>query len=98
VFLGRVLAGRVVGQETRYEVEVRRRYRQRFPLLSREYVWVPNACGCPPLRDGGRYVLMATRHVNYERTLNRVLLPDGGYARPWTPREERLLGEAAGVC
>ncbi|NXJ84978.1 ATL5 protein, partial [Trogon melanurus] len=99
VFQGRILARRLVGQETRYEVEVTTPpYRHRFPLVSREYVWVPNACDCPPLREGGRYLLMARRHVNYERTLNRILLRDDGYARPWTPREERLVREAARHC
>ncbi|KAM9215461.1 ADAMTS-like protein 5 [Leptosomus discolor] len=98
VFQGRILAQRLVGQETRYEVEVKTPYRHRFPLVSREYVWVPNTCGCPPLREGGEYLLMARRHVNYERTLNRLLLRDDGYARPWTPREERLVREAARHC
>ena len=98
VFQGRILARRLVGQETRYEVEVKTPYRHRFPLVPREYVWVPNACGCPPLREGGEYLLMARRHVNYERTLNRILLQDDGYARPWTPREDRLVREAARHC
>uniref|UniRef100_A0A8C8A3S5 ADAMTS like 5 n=1 Tax=Otus sunia TaxID=257818 RepID=A0A8C8A3S5_9STRI len=98
VFQGRILARRLVGQETRYEVEVKTPYRHRFPLVPREYVWVPNTCGCPPLREGGQYLLMARRHVNYERTLNRLLLQDGGYARPWTPREDRLVREAARHC
>ncbi|CAM9764780.1 unnamed protein product, partial [Bubo scandiacus] len=53
VFQGRILARRLVGQETRYEVEVKTPYRHRFPLVPREYVWVPNTCGCPPLREGG---------------------------------------------
>ncbi|XP_030365021.1 ADAMTS-like protein 5 isoform X2 [Strigops habroptila] len=98
VFQGRILARRLVGQETRYEVEVKTLYRHRFPLVRREYVWVPNACGCPPLREGGEYLLMARQHVNYERTLNRILLQDDGYARPWTPREDRLVREAARHC
>ncbi|XP_056368338.1 ADAMTS-like protein 5, partial [Oenanthe melanoleuca] len=98
VFHGRILARSVVGQETRYEVEVAARYRQRFPLVSREYLWVPSTCGCPALRQGGEYLLMARRHVNHEHTLNRILLQDGGYARPWTPREERLVREAARHC
>ncbi|XP_061330571.1 ADAMTS-like protein 5 [Pezoporus flaviventris] len=97
-FRGRILARRLVGQETRYEVEVTAPYRQRSPLLRREYLWVPNACACPPLREGAEYVLMARRHVNYERTLNRILLQDDGYARPWTPREDRLVREAARHC
>ncbi|XP_005060225.1 PREDICTED: ADAMTS-like protein 5 [Ficedula albicollis] len=98
VFHGRILARSVVGQETRYEVEVAARYRQRFPLVSREYLWVPSTCGCPALRQGGEYLLMARRHVNHEHTLNRILLQDGGYARPWTPREARLVREAARHC
>ncbi|XP_064031336.1 ADAMTS-like protein 5 isoform X3 [Pogoniulus pusillus] len=98
VFQGRILARRSVGQETRYEVEVKTRYRQRSPLVAREYLWVPNTCGCPPLREGGEYLLMAWRHVNHEQTLNRVLLRPDGYARPWTPREERLVREAARSC
>ncbi|XP_071583748.1 ADAMTS-like protein 5 isoform X3 [Heliangelus exortis] len=98
VFQGRILARRLVGQETRYEVEVKTPYRRRFPLVSREYLWVPNTCGCPPLREGHQYLLMARRHVNHEHTLNRILLQDDGYARPWSPREERLVREAARHC
>ncbi|NXR09012.1 ATL5 protein, partial [Semnornis frantzii] len=70
----------------------------RSPLVSREYLWVPNTCGCPPLQEGGDYLLMAWRHVNHEQTLNRILLPPDGYARPWTPREEQLVRGAAGSC
>ncbi|KAM6235869.1 ADAMTS-like protein 5 isoform 3-T3 [Porphyrio hochstetteri] len=98
VFRGRILARRLVGQETRYEVEVKTPYRHRFPLVPREYLWVPNTCGCPPLREGDEYLLMARRHVNYEHTLNRILLQGDGYARPWTLREHRLVQEAARRC
>ncbi|OWK49544.1 ADAMTS-like protein 5 [Lonchura striata] len=98
VFHGRILARRVVGRETRYEVEVKARYRQLFPLVAREYLWVPSTCGCPTLHEGGEYLLMARRHVNHEHTLNRILLQDHGYARPWTPREARLVRDAARHC
>ncbi|KAM6993178.1 ADAMTS-like protein 5 [Passerculus sandwichensis] len=98
VFRGRILARRLVGRETRYEVAVQARYRQRFPLVAREYLWVPSTCGCPALLEGAEYVLMARRHVNHEHTLNRVLLPPDGYARPWTAREARLVREAARHC
>ncbi|NXI87328.1 ATL5 protein, partial [Rhipidura dahli] len=98
VFHGRILARRVVGQETRYEVEVKAPYRHRFPLVSREYLWVPGTCGCPELREGAEYLLMAQRHVNREHTLNRIVLQHGAYARPWTRREARLVREAARHC
>ncbi|KAG6926439.1 ADAMTS like 5 [Chelydra serpentina] len=98
VFRARILAKRPIGQETRYDVQVKHTYRNRFPLVHREYVWVPNACDCPPLLERREYLLMARRHVNYEHTLNRILLPRGGYARPWSPREDTLLRDVAGHC
>ncbi|NXD17169.1 ATL5 protein, partial [Nothocercus nigrocapillus] len=98
VFQARIVATQPVGQETRHEVRVLARYRHRFPLLPREYVWVPSACGCPRLQRGRRYVLMARRHVNRERTLNRIVLRADGYAQPWSAREERRVREAVRRC
>ncbi|XP_062452422.1 ADAMTS-like protein 5 isoform X1 [Rhea pennata] len=98
VFQARILAVHTVGQETRYEVQVKTPYRHRFPLVSREYVWVSNTCGCPRLLPGRQYLLMARRHVNHEHTLNRILLQDDSYARPWSPREDRLVRDAARRC
>ncbi|XP_065434569.1 ADAMTS-like protein 5 isoform X3 [Chrysemys picta bellii] len=98
VFRARILAKRPIGQETRYDVQVKHTYRNRFPLVHREYVWVSNACDCPPLLERREYLLMARRHVNYEHTLNRILLQRGSYARPWSPREDQLLRDIAGHC
>ncbi|NWX92441.1 ATL5 protein, partial [Nothoprocta pentlandii] len=98
VFQARIVATQLVGQETRHEVRVLTRYRRRFPLLPREYVWVPSTCGCPRLQRGRRYVLMVQRHINREHTLNRIVLRTDGYARPWSVREERRVREAAHRC
>lgn len=98
MFRARILAKRPVGQETRYDVQVQHTYRNRFPLVHREYVWVPDACDCPALLERREYLLMARRHVNYEHTLNRILLPRGSYTRPWSPREDALLRDIAGRC
>ncbi|XP_030396400.1 ADAMTS-like protein 5 [Gopherus evgoodei] len=98
VFRARILAKRPIGQEMRYDVQVKHTYRNRFPLVHREYVWVSNACDCPQLLERREYLLMARRHVNYEHTLNRILLQRGSYARPWSPREDKLLWDIAGHC
>ncbi|XP_032992689.1 ADAMTS-like protein 5 isoform X1 [Lacerta agilis] len=98
VFRARILSKRRVGQETRYDVQVLHTYRNRFPVVRREFVWVPDACDCPLLAEQREYVLMARRHVNYEHTLNRLLLPRGGYARPWTPREDLQLRDVPKHC
>ncbi|XP_070587393.1 LOW QUALITY PROTEIN: ADAMTS-like protein 5 [Erythrolamprus reginae] len=98
VFRARILSKRYVGAETRYDVQVQQTYRNRFPLRSREFLWVPNACDCPPLLERREYLLMARNHVNFEQTLNRLLLQRGGYARLWSPREDLLLRDAAPRC
>ncbi|XP_058019756.1 ADAMTS-like protein 5 isoform X5 [Ahaetulla prasina] len=98
VFRARILSKRYVGSETRYDVQVQQTYRNRFPLRSREYLWVPNTCDCPHLLERREYLLMARNHVNFEQTLNRLLLQSGGYARPWSPREDLLLRDAAPRC
>uniref|UniRef100_A0A8D0L5D2 ADAMTS like 5 n=1 Tax=Sphenodon punctatus TaxID=8508 RepID=A0A8D0L5D2_SPHPU len=98
VFRARILAKRPIGQEMRYDVQVQHTYRNRYPIVHREYVWVSNACNCPLLAERREYVLMARRHVNYEHTLNRILLQRGSYARPWTPREDMQLRAAARTC
>uniref|UniRef100_A0A8C6V9W0 ADAMTS like 5 n=1 Tax=Naja naja TaxID=35670 RepID=A0A8C6V9W0_NAJNA len=98
VFRARILSKRYVGSETRYDVQVQQTYRNRFPLRSREYVWVPNTCDCPYLLERREYLFMARNHVNFEQTLNRLLLQRDGYARPWSPREDLLLRDAAQRC
>uniref|UniRef100_A0A8C8SLC6 NTR domain-containing protein n=1 Tax=Pelusios castaneus TaxID=367368 RepID=A0A8C8SLC6_9SAUR len=98
VFRARILAKRQLGQETRYDVQVKHTYHNRSPLVHREYVWVSNACDCPQLLERREYLLMARRHVNYEHTLNRILLQRGSYARPWSPREDMLLRDIAVHC
>ncbi|XP_034281730.1 ADAMTS-like protein 5 isoform X2 [Pantherophis guttatus] len=98
VFRARILSKRYVGSETRYDVQVQQTYRNRYPLRSREYLWVPNTCDCPHLLERREYLLMTRNHVNFEQTLNRLLLQRGGYARPWSPREDLLLRDAALRC
>ncbi|XP_063003158.1 ADAMTS-like protein 5 [Elgaria multicarinata webbii] len=98
VFRARILSKRYVGQETRYDVQVKHTYHNRFPIIHREYVWVSNTCDCPMLAERREYVLMARRHVNFEHTLNRILLQRWSYARPWSPREDLQLRDVPKHC
>ncbi|XP_030045505.1 ADAMTS-like protein 5 isoform X1 [Microcaecilia unicolor] len=91
VFRGKVISKKTVGHETRYEVQVILTYKNNFPIVRREYVWVPNLCDCPNLLEKREYVLMAQRHVNFEHTLNRILLDSASFVRPYRPKEEKLL-------
>lgn len=73
-------------------------YRNRFVIGRREFVWVSNTCDCPLLVERREYVLMARQHVNYEHTLNRILLQRSSYARPWSPREDLQLRDVGKHC
>lgn len=85
------------GSESRIEVRVLESYRNRFPLLSREFLWAPDQC-CPLLERGRQYILMLRRHVNHEVTLNRLLLESDSYYAPYRPREDKHLRELQGSC
>ncbi|XP_048376486.2 ADAMTS-like protein 5 isoform X2 [Stegostoma tigrinum] len=94
----RIINKRIVGLETRYDVDVLKAYKKSFALLRREYLWVPNTCDCPRMVEMKQYVVIARRHVNYERTLNRVLLGADSFVRRYRPREDRLMRGLDGEC
>ncbi|MEQ2216640.1 hypothetical protein XENOCAPTIV_019671 [Xenoophorus captivus] len=86
------------GEETRYDVQIIHTYRNRFRLEHREFLWVPNLCDCPDLQVGRQYILMVRRHINYEHTLNRILLEEESYVVPYRPREDELLRPLERLC
>uniref|UniRef100_A0A8B9JPG5 ADAMTS like 5 n=1 Tax=Astyanax mexicanus TaxID=7994 RepID=A0A8B9JPG5_ASTMX len=96
--VAKVLGKVYVGVETRYDVQIIHTYRNRYHLEHREYLWAPNRCDCPLLEEGYQYVLMVRRHINYEQTLNRILLEEDSYAQPYRPREDSLLRPLEELC
>ncbi|XP_053558748.1 ADAMTS-like protein 5 isoform X2 [Bombina bombina] len=93
-----VLGKRLLGHETRYDILVKHAYKNKFPIVHREYIWVSNICDCPQLLEQQEYLIMASRHVNYEHTLNRILLSAESYVRPWSPREDQQLQHVKKRC
>ncbi|XP_028298079.1 ADAMTS-like protein 5 [Gouania willdenowi] len=98
VFRAKVVRKLYRGEETRYDVQIIHTYRNRFRLEHREFLWVPNVCDCPQLDVGRQYILMARRHINHERTLNRILLEEDSYATMFRAREDELLRPLRKVC
>lgn len=98
VFRAEILQKRFLGSETRYDVQIVQTYRNRFRLEHREFVWAADQCDCPLLEPGRQYVLMVRRHINHERTLNRILLEPGSYTSPYRPREDALLLPLLRLC
>lgn len=98
VFRGRIVSKKIVGKETCYDVQVVITYKNNFPILRREYMWVPNTCDCPSLLEKREYILMARRHVNYEKTLNRILLETDSFVRLYKPKEDKMLRDLDQEC
>ncbi|XP_048470252.1 ADAMTS-like protein 5 isoform X1 [Rhincodon typus] len=98
VFRGRVLRKAVVGSETRYDVQIRQTYKNKYPIVHREYIWVPNTCDCPYILEKREYIMMARRHVNFEQTLNRILLEHNSFVRLWQPKEDLMLRDINKYC
>ncbi|KAA0723624.1 Papilin Precursor [Triplophysa tibetana] len=98
VFRAKVLEKVYHGQETRFDVQIIHTYRNRYRMEHREFLWAPNKCDCPYLEVGHQYILMLRRHINYERTLNRILLDEDSYVQPYRAREDSLLRPLEGLC
>nr|XP_014346178.1 PREDICTED: ADAMTS-like protein 5 [Latimeria chalumnae] len=98
VFRAKIHGKKIVGLETRYDVLVKHTYKNNFPIVHREYIWVSGTCDCPEVLEKREYVLMARRHVNYEHTLNRILLEQNSYVKLWSPREDILLRDLNKHC
>ncbi|XP_067824486.1 ADAMTS-like protein 5 [Heptranchias perlo] len=98
VFRGRILGKRIVGSETRYDVQIKQTYKNQYPIVHREYIWVPNTCDCPYLLEKREYIMMARRHVNFEQTLNRILLEHNSFVRLWQPKEDLMLRDMDKYC
>lgn len=98
VFQARVVGRHRQAQETRYEVHIQLIYKNRWPLRTREYVWAPGHCPCPPLAPHREYLMAVRRLVSPEGTQDRLLLPHAGYARPWSPAEDSRIRLAARRC
>lgn len=98
MFRARVVGKAYRGEETRYDVQVIHTYRNSFRLEHREFLWAPNQCDCPHLETGRQYVLMVRRHINHERTLNRILLEEDSYVAAYRPREDQLLRQHERLC
>ncbi|OCT89688.1 ADAMTS-like protein 5 [Xenopus laevis] len=98
VFRGRVISKKAVGKETCYDMLVVMTYKNNFPILRREYIWVPNTCDCPNMLEKREYIIMARRHVNYEHTLNRILLETHSFVRSYSPKEDKMLRDLDKEC
>uniref|UniRef100_UPI00398F579E ADAMTS-like protein 5 isoform X2 n=1 Tax=Pristiophorus japonicus TaxID=55135 RepID=UPI00398F579E len=98
VFRGRILGKKIVGSETRYDVQVKQTYKNQYPIVHREYIWVPNTCDCPYILEKREYIMMARQHVNFEQTLNRILLEHNSFVRLWQPKEDLMLRDMDKYC
>ncbi|XP_071460640.1 ADAMTS-like protein 5 isoform X4 [Marmota flaviventris] len=98
VFQARVVGRHRQAQETRYEVHIQLIYKSRWPLRTREYVWAPAHCPCPPLASQQEYLMAIRRLISPDGTQDRLLLPHAGYARPWSPAEDSRIRLAARRC
>ncbi|KAM8877231.1 ADAMTS-like protein 5 isoform 1-T1 [Synchiropus picturatus] len=98
VFRAKVFGKLYRGEETRYDVQIIHTYRNRYRLEHREFLWAPNLCDCPQLEPGKQYIMMVRMHINYEHTLNRILLEEDSYVVPYRPREDELLRQLERLC
>ncbi|XP_072166792.1 ADAMTS-like protein 5 [Diadema setosum] len=91
-----------IGGETRYDVDIEVTFKNNIHLNHREYLWVPNACPCPKLRTGGRYIVTGSRVSSPETGESRLVLEREDMVVKYKPRLreswDRLQSREQKVC
>ncbi|XP_054715559.1 ADAMTS-like protein 5 [Uloborus diversus] len=77
--------------ETRYELEVKQSYKNTLSLLPKEFIWSPDACRCPKLRQGKEYVIMGRIDNGYRKRESRLLVDKSSFVRTYNLKYARRL-------
>jgi len=80
--------------EGRYEVIVHQSFKNRVPLLHKEFLWISNStCVCPKLRVGRMYLVMGSTKLSSNGREVRLELDNRSYVRRYNNRvSERITG------
>ncbi|XP_078672672.1 uncharacterized protein LOC144911967 [Branchiostoma floridae x Branchiostoma belcheri] len=84
-----VMSSRSYADSIRYDVKILYSFKNTFPLISREFVWVDGVCPCPKLVPRREYVVMGSRSVMQQRGEARLVIGPHSWVRPW---RESLFG------
>ncbi|CAH1255357.1 ADAMTSL5 [Branchiostoma lanceolatum] len=84
-----VMSSRVYADSVRYDVKILYSFKNTFPLISREFIWVDGVCPCPKLVARREYVVMGSRSVMQQRGEARLVIGPKSWVRPW---RESLFG------
>lgn len=88
-----VLASETHHHTIRFEFEVVRSYKNKVPMLSREYVWTLDTCRCPKLRIGKEYILMglASSSAVGGRMESRLVVGRDSFVRQYSHKRARTM-------
>eukprot|EP00058_Branchiostoma_floridae_P001264 XP_002586752.1 hypothetical protein BRAFLDRAFT_105750 [Branchiostoma floridae] len=78
-----VMSSRVYADSIRYDVKILYSFKNTFPLISREFIWVDGVCPCPKLVARREYVVMGSRSVSQQRGEARLVIGPKSWVRPW---------------
>ncbi|KFM76330.1 ADAMTS-like protein 5, partial [Stegodyphus mimosarum] len=84
----------------RYELEVIQSYKNKVPILFREYVWSSDLCRCPKLRTDREYILMG--HSSGGKRETKLVVSKNSFVKRYTQKRARtmlkLVRDQKSVC
>ncbi|GFS89646.1 NTR domain-containing protein [Trichonephila clavipes] len=86
-----VLAIEKQQQGNRFELEVVRSYKNKVPIVSREYVWTLDNCHCPKLRIGKEYIVMGHSRIAGGRRESRLIVDSNSFIRKYSEKRARTM-------
>ncbi|CAL1279121.1 unnamed protein product [Larinioides sclopetarius] len=97
-----VLAIEKQQQGSRIELEVLRSFKNKVPILPREYIWTLDSCQCPKLRVGKEYILMGHSRIIGGKRESMLVIDRNSFVRKYSPKRAktmlRLVREKDSAC
>ncbi|GBN17779.1 hypothetical protein AVEN_197621-1 [Araneus ventricosus] len=86
-----VLATEKQQQGSRIELEVLRSFKNKVPILPREYIWTLDNCQCPKLRVGKEYILMGHSRIIGGKRESKLVVDRNSFVRKYSPKRAKTM-------
>ncbi|XP_042899138.2 ADAMTS-like protein 5 [Parasteatoda tepidariorum] len=89
-------------ENIRFEIEVTRSFKNKIPIMPREYIWSPSHCQCPKLGLGKKLIIMGNMKTVGNQRESRLVVDDNSFVRKYTHKRARtmlrLLRDQTFIC
>lgn len=68
-----------------------RSFKNKVPILPREYIWTLDDCQCPKLRVGKEYILMGHSRIVGGKRESKLVIDRNSFVRKYSLKREKTM-------